>query len=113
MRSRTGCSRRSALAIGRSLAKLTKLVSFSKMREDIVLGIPLQPGEELASVGVVEAVEDRRGLAPCPARHLGLPRRVLGVAEMGEGLGFVEAIAELPEQAKGTLITRLGLSQAA
>src|SRR5690348_13362855 len=113
MRSRTGCSRRSALAIGRSLTKLTKLASFSEMREDIVLGIPVQPGEELGSVGVVEAIEDRRGLAPCPARRLGPPRRVLGVAEMGEGLGFVEAIAELPEQAEGPLITRLSLGQAA
>jgi len=57
---------------------------------------------------VVQGVEDGHGLMPSPAGCLGLPGRVLGVAEVGEARRFEVAVAAFPEQAERTLVTRCG-----
>src|SRR5262249_50636735 len=58
-------------------------------------------GADLVGVGVLEFVEDGQGLLPGTAGGVGISGIVVGVAEVGEGGGFVVAVAKIPEQGKG------------
>jgi hypothetical protein len=62
---------------------------------------------------LVQGVEDGYVLMPGAASCLGLPGRVLGVAEVGEDCCLGAAVAELPEQAERTPVTRRGRGTAA
>lgn len=46
-------------------------------------------------VGVVDLVENGQGLPPDVARRLAVAGGVVGVAELGQGVGFVVAVAEV------------------
>jgi hypothetical protein len=63
-----------------------------------------QLGPEFGGVRVVELVEDRQGVPPGLAGRGGVAAGVLGVTEVGEDLGLVVPIADLPEQDDGALI---------
>ena len=62
-----------------------------------------EPGLDLRGVRVVEAVEDGQRLLPGVAGRLMVSRGVLTVAEFGEGVGLVMAVAELAVQGQGPL----------
>jgi hypothetical protein len=72
-----------------------------------------EPGADLTGVGVVQVVEDGYGILPGPTGCLGLPGRVLGIAEVGKDSCLGVAVAEFPEQAERTLVTRRGRSMIA
>src|SRR5215475_2548260 len=55
-------------------------------------------------VGVVEVGEDVQGVGPGGAGGGGVAGSVVGVAEMGEGGGFLVAVAEVPVQVQGVLV---------
>jgi hypothetical protein len=58
---------------------------------------------------VTEAVEQGEPLSPCDAGRLEIARGAMGVAEMGEGDGFLAPVAELPEQVECVLVAGDGL----
>ena len=60
-------------------------------------------------VGMVEVVEDGQGLLPGLAGGPGVAAGVVGVAEVGEGVSFVVAVAEVPDQSEGVLVAGDGL----
>jgi hypothetical protein len=53
---------------------------------------------------VVEVVKDVQGVLPGVAGGGGIAGGVVGVAEVGEGVGFVVAVAEVPDQGEGVLV---------
>jgi hypothetical protein len=68
----------------------------------------LEPGTDLLGVGVVVGIEDAHGLMPGVTGCLGLPGRLLGVAEVGKDPCLGVAVAEFSEQAERTPVTRHG-----
>jgi hypothetical protein len=67
----------------------------------------------VAGVGVVQVLQDGQGLPPGIMRLWLLAGGEVAVAEMGEYLGFVEAVAKFPEDAQGVLVTGDGLRRVA
>src|SRR5215472_12234240 len=63
-----------------------------------------EPGPDLGGVWVMEAVEDGQRLLPGAAGRLIVSRGVLAVAEFGEGVGLMVAVAELAVQSQGPLV---------
>jgi hypothetical protein len=59
--------------------------------------------------GVGELVEDGQGLLPGVAGGLRVSGGVVGVAEAGEGVGFVVAVADLPVELDRLLVAGEGL----
>ena len=59
------------------------------------------PGTKVVGVGVVEVVENAQGLLPCLPGGLGTAGGVMGVAEVGEHVGLVVAVAEVAVEGSG------------
>jgi hypothetical protein len=66
-------------------------------------------GVDGLGVGVVEVGEDGQGVGPGCAGGVEVAGGVRGVAEAGEGGGFVVAVAEVAEQGAGVLVAVAGL----
>jgi hypothetical protein len=66
-------------------------------------------GADLVGGGVAEVVEDGQGLSPGIVGGLGIAGGEAGLAEAGEGVGFLVAVAEILEQVQGMLVTGEGL----
>jgi hypothetical protein len=63
---------------------------------------------DLVSVGVVQIVEDNKGLPPGVAGRFAVTSGVASIAEVGERGGFVITIVEFPPQAEGLLVVGEG-----
>lgn len=64
-------------------------------------------------IGVVELVEDGKGVLPGVAGRPGIAGGVVDVAEVGKDSRFVVAVAEVPVQVEGVLVAGDGLVVAA
>src|SRR5262245_58716229 len=58
---------------------------------------------------MVELVEDGQGLLPAVASRIAVVVGVVGIAEVGEGVGFVVAVAKVPVYVEGELVAGDGL----
>ena len=72
-----------------------------------------KPGLDSGGVWVMEALEDGQRLLPGVAGRLVVSCGVLAVAEFGEGVGLVVAVAELAVQGQGLLVAGDGVRVAA
>lgn len=61
-------------------------------------------GANRVGVGMVKVVEDGQGPLPSVAGGVGVAGGVVSVAEVGEGIGLVVAVAMVPVQGQGVLI---------
>src|SRR5439155_10510145 len=66
-------------------------------------------GADGVGVGVVELVEDGQGLLPRSTGGGGVAGSMVGVTEVGESVGFLVAVAEVPKQVEGVLIAGEGM----
>lgn len=73
-------------------------------------GLPGEFGADLIGVGVAQVVEDVQGLLPGSPGVLLVTGRITGVAEVGEDLGFVEAVPEFPEKEETALVAVGGVA---
>src|SRR2546421_4903531 len=92
----------------------TALVNPTMQQTQLALNAtdPVKAGEfgaDLGGVGVVHFVEDGQGLLPGVAGGLRVAGGVVGVAEVGEGVGLVVAVAGVPDQSEGVLVAGDGL----
>src|SRR5215469_3098855 len=78
-----------------------------------VAGCAGELGADLVGVGVLQVFEDGEGLLPGLPGLGRLAGGVAGVAEVGEGLCFVEAVAGSPVQTEGTLVAGGGFVEVA
>src|SRR3954454_15472046 len=60
-------------------------------------------GADILGVGVAELVKDGEGFAPGISGGGGLAGSMVGVAEVGQGVGFVVAVAEITVQSDRAL----------
>ena len=70
-------------------------------------------GADLAGVGVLQVLEDGQRLLPGLPGLRQLAGSVAGVAEVGEGVRFVEAVAGFPVQAERALVAGGGFGEVA
>jgi alkanesulfonate monooxygenase SsuD/methylene tetrahydromethanopterin reductase-like flavin-dependent oxidoreductase (luciferase family) len=72
-----------------------------------------EPGADLVGGGRVELSEDDLDLPPGVAGRLGIAGAVVKLAEVGQGAGLAEAVAELAEQLEGVPVAVDGLRMVA
>jgi hypothetical protein len=72
-------------------------------------GFRTESGPDLLRVGMAEVIEDGQGSPPSALRGRGIADRVLGVAEVDDGVGLAGAAAEVPVQGERILVVGDGL----
>src|SRR5215472_12456272 len=70
-------------------------------------------GADPVSVGVLDVLEDGERLLPGLPGLRQIVGGLMGVAEAGEGVRFIEAVAGFPEEAEGALVAGGGFGEVA
>jgi hypothetical protein len=66
-------------------------------------------GAQVLGVGLIELGEDGQGLLVGVAAGVGVAGGLVRVAEVGQSVGFVVAVADIPEQVEGVAVAGDGL----
>jgi hypothetical protein len=73
----------------------------------------VEPCADLGCIGVLQVLEYDQGLLPDTSRFQRVPCGVVDFAEMGEHLGFLVTVAEVPEDMQGAMMAVGGIGEVA